>query len=288
MRNEYRSRPLGLVLMVALVALAFSSCGERMVNENGATKLQIPVSTELTIARPMAAVDLYRLTVTDNEADSILTIVSLALNRSVLEGTLEDLPAGRLLTFLVEAVDSETGTVIYRGSATTIVVAGKTITLDIPLGPVVPLQRFTPRFVELRIDSSFVLDTWIENVDSLFGISFRVIWPDLLSLRIDSAQAGNDVSSPGIIFFAQPGAGSYHTFSITQTSAGETIVDADGRTHLARIYFTVEDFARVLPGTVQIEVQPTGLTGVDSTVMPVGDVYIDDCTLQFPPPVNLR
>ncbi len=288
MRKENRFLVIGVLLLVIMLALTWSGCSDRLVNEKQETGLQIPLSAELLAARSLAAADLYRLTVTDNADDSVLALVPLTLNQSVLEGTVDELPAGRPLTFLVEAVESETGVVIYQGSATAIVVANQTITLDIPLGPVVPLQRFTPRHVELRLDSSFVLDTWIENVDSLFGISFRVIWPDLSTLRVDSARAGDDVASPNIIFFAQEGTGSFHTFSITQTGPGETIVDASGQAHLARIFFTLEDFTRALPGTTQIEVQPTGLTGVDSTVIPVGDVYTDDCTLQIPPPVNLR
>jgi len=268
------------VLLLAAVGLMAWGCSDRLVDEAEEMSVQIPLSAELLAAKPMVAADEFQLTVTDHAADSVLAQVSLALNRTVLEGSVEDLPAGRPLTFLVEAMDSENGVVIYRGSATAIVAANKTITLNIPLAPVVPLLRFTPRFVQLHTDSSFVLDTWVENVDSLFGISFRVLWPVDFPLRVDSAQAGADVNSPGIIFFAQPGAGSYHTFSVTQTGAGEAIVGPTGKAHLARVYFTVEDPASVWDSRIGILLEPTGLTGVDSTIIPIEDIYADDCTLE--------
>jgi hypothetical protein len=179
----------------------------------------------------------------------------------------------------VEAVDSETGVVIYSGAAVAMVVADETITLNIPLHPVVPLQRFIPRYVQLLDDSTFVLDTRIDNVDSLYGISFRVWWPDGFPMRVDSARPGDDVNSPSIIFFAQPGAGPYHTFSITHTNTGQMIVDTSGAAHLASVFFTVEDFFSVMSTRINITLEPTGLTGVDSTVIPLGDVYTDDCML---------
>ncbi len=281
MRKENRFLVVGVLLLVIMLALTWSGCSDRLVNEKQETGLQIPLSAELLAARSLAVADLYRLTVTDNADDSVLALVPLTLNQSVLEGTVEELPAGRPLTFLVEAVESETGVVIYQGSATAIVVANQTITLDIPLGPVVPLLRYLPRSVQLTTDSSFVLDAWIQNVDSLFGISFRVIWPDVFPLRVDSAQPGNDVASPNIIFFAQEGTGAFHTFSITQTGPGETIVDSTGQAHLAKVFFTVEDVTAVPPGARRIEVEPTGLTGVDSTIIPIADIYTDDCTLEI-------
>jgi len=278
-RKINSSTTISIFLLIGLVALAWTGCGKRLVNEEATTRLQIPLSAELMAAKSLAAADLYRLTITDETADSVLALVSLTRNQAVLEGLVEDLPAGRTLSFLVEAVESETGVVIYQGSATAIVVADQTITLDIPLGPVVPLQRLTPMCVPLVTDSSFVLDTRIHNVDSLFGISFRVHWPVDFPLRVDSAQPGDDVSSPNIIFFAQEGTGAFYTFSITQTGAGETLVDASGQAHLAKVFFTVQDFANAPAGTFPIEVEPTGLTGVDSTIIPLGDIYTDDCTL---------
>lgn len=267
---------------IALVIVSIlPGCSDRLVNDSGAANFRIPLSAELVASKVMAAADLFRLTVTDPETDSLIAEISLIQHQAVLEGTVEDLPAGRPLDFLVEAMESAAETVIYQGSATTIVEANTTTTLHIPLYPVVPLQRFKPRFAQLLSDSSFVLDTWVENVDSLYGISFRILWPSGFSLTVDSTKAGDDVSSPGVIFFSQPVGDSIYTFSITQTGAGATLVDATGRAHLARAFCTVRNFTAAQPGRIQIEVEPTGLTGVDSTVIPLGSVYADDFTLDL-------
>lgn len=280
MRKANLPAAVTLILLFIIVAVVWSSCSERLVDDSDKVNLKIPLGAGLLAAKSLAAADLYRLTVTDNAGDSVLIQTQLVRSGSLLVGSVEDLPAGKPLTFLIEAEESETGTIIYTGSAVAIVVADETITLDIPLSPVVPLLRFVPSYVQLLDDSTFVLDTRIYNLDSLFGISFRMWWPAGFPLRIDSAQPGGDVNSPSIIFFAQPGTGPHHTFSITQTGAGEAIVDSTGAAHLARIFCTVEDFFSVMSSRVDITLEPTGLTGVDSTTIPLGILYTDDCALE--------
>jgi len=213
----------------------------------------------------------------------------LALEGNRLVGEIGPLTANQVLRFTVEAAESETHTVLYRGTAIAKVQPYRATVLTIDLQPVAPLVKFTPSYLETAPGLRFSVDTRLFNLTSAYGVSYRVTWATPLGLVVDSVVPNPAIENDTtVIFFAQPGGGtapdSYYAFSITETDTTSVIVDPAGDLDMVRLYFRLP-LMYAGPAAFELSLEVTSLTENQNgqiVDLPVGTLYIDDCRVEIP------
>ena len=266
MKKLHRHKHLGCFLGVVLAILILSGCSQKTINDDAAPSIALYM--KVTEPALIESVTQFFLIVTGPGMDSIQTELTLSGGR--LEGEV-DVPAGRKRKFEIRALD-ESGSVIYRGSATVDVEPGVTIELTINLYPVVPLVKLSPRFQEVDPNSPCSVDVKVFRIRDLYGISFRIHYDGLL-VYPDSAVLASDLDPNVIMLTPQNDPDLYiYATGITQTDQESPIVDENGYAILARVFFTSN---RDASGTAQLTIEATELRKPNGDYISLDSVYTD-------------
>jgi len=271
MKMSYRNSCLGCLLVVSLAILVIAGCSQKVVNEDPAPS--IALSMKVTEPALIELVSQFRLIVTGPDMDRIDT--SLALQDGYLVGRIE-VPAGDDRHFTALALD-ETDRIIYRGDTVINVRAGTTIELTMYLYPQVPLIKLSPRYQQVNINSPFFVDVKVYEIDSLYGITFRVYYEGLL-VNPDSAKPADTR------WYLSDSINTDSNFYEIYVSAGDQvnpIVDDSGNATLARVYFT-SGYGIEIATTTELIVEPTYLFGPRDTI-PVNSIYSDRSLVEILP-----
>jgi hypothetical protein len=269
MKSQQRISCGQILLAVGLIAFFIGGCSQKSVNvDNTPTVL---LGMKVTEPGLLQFVDEFRLIVTGPGMARIET--SLEYNDGYLEGEIQ-VPAGKDRIFTVLALDAPSQDTIYRGDDTLDIAAGAVIPLTINLYPQVDLIKLSPRFKRVDANSAFTEDVKVFNIDSLYGISFRILFDNAGVVLPDSAIAGN----PNVLFLDTLDSGSgFYAFGITQIDSTTPLVNAQGNATLARIYF--QSFQpEVDVDTAEFQIEVTGLTKIVAGApinVSFADVYTD-------------
>ncbi len=248
----------------------------------------LSISINLSDASPklLAAVNQYQVIVVDPAASETLAVSPLTLNSSGnITGQFDNLPTGIVLEFTAQAIDAQLG-LIFSGTTNAILEPGVNNNVFINLSPVVPLMKFTPRRTEIvgTDTSSHSFDIKIFNVDSLYGVSFRVRY-DSNYFRAVNATLDSSQNASSVIFFqfdSSDVVGPYKAITVTGIDPANGIVDANGDGVLANVRFVLaKPFA--LADSTFLQLEPTGMTRQDGSNIPIGNLYRDDAFVRITP-----
>jgi hypothetical protein len=186
---------LALVILMTLPALLIVGCSDSAVDD--------PVA----MARISITSSIGGLALGGNVAQVILEISgndfeSLSMELELVEGeatAVVEVPYGADRHFRMSAYD-EDGTLLYRGEKTTAVVAGAPTIVDIILLPQVSMLRAAPSYQQVLLEEQDTMWIIIHDIDSLFGLSFRVVY-DTALLEINSVMPGGFLNDGETIFF---------------------------------------------------------------------------------------
>lgn len=258
-----------IFLAVSLIALFIGGCSQKSVNyDNTPTVL---LSMKVTEPGLLQFVDEFRLIVTGPDMDRIET--SLEYIDGFLEGEVQ-VPAGNNRIFTALALDAASQVIIYRGEDTIDIAADAVVNLTINLYPQVDLIKLSPRFRSVDANSIFTEDVKVFNIDSLYGISFRIHFDSGGVALPDSAIAGNSnlIFLDTLVFDS-----GYYAFAISQSDQLTPIVNAQGNATLVRVYFHSLQ-PQIDVDTAEFQIEVTGLTkivGGAPVDVAFADVYTD-------------
>ncbi len=277
-----------LTAIVTAITFFMFGCESKIVNPSKNYPM-LSLNIDITDASPklLAAVDQYRIIVVDPATSDTLADSSLTLNSAgFIVGQIDSLPTGIVLAFTALAIDAQLG-LIFSGTTNAILEPGVNNNVFINLSPVVPLMKFSPRRTEIvgtDTISAHSLDIKIFNVDSLYGISFRVHY-DSNYFRAVNAKLDSSQNASSVIFFqfdSSDVAGRYKAITVTGTDPAIGIVDANGDGVLANLSFVlVKRF--VLADSTIIRFEPTGMTHQNTFPIPTNILYKDDALVRITP-----
>ena len=270
------SRLLATGLVLALVAtVVLSGCSERSTDSRSGGS-PVALSLNLTSSEMAHLVSEFRVIVTGpNIVDSIVR--PLVWSGPYVEGDIT-VPSGRSRRFVVEAMDS-VGTVIYRGQQVADLPPGAVVPLIVNLYPVVSLVRTLPRELTVASDIVFALPVRVYNIDSLYGVSMRIMWDNAV-VQADSAHLSLAIAGMGdVILFDRLNADSnYYAVSVTPTDQTTPIVNGEGDADLVTVFFST-----VAPtdnnGSARITLDVTGLSKPSGDSIPTGTVVEEGTSL---------
>lgn len=272
---------------IPATALLMFACESKIVAPPDKQPM-LSINIDVSDASPklLAAVDQYQVIVIETSIDSILVTAPLTLNTAgMITGTIDSLPADVDLLFTAEARDMLTG-LIFSGSANAVLDAEIVNNVLINLSPVVPLMKYTPRYMDIvgTDTSAHRFDVKIFNVDSLYGISFRVRYDPnyliALNATLDASQ-----NPANVLFFqfdSSDANGSYKAITVTETNLTRSIVDSNGDGVLCNVNFVLERPFTLADSTFLI-IEPTGMTHQNQSNIPTGILYNDDAFVRISP-----
>jgi hypothetical protein len=155
------------------ITIATSLSGLEMAGSITSVTLEVSGSDFETITR--------ELTFTDGEASTVLEI-----------------PFGANRHFLMLAYGAE-NVVLYRGETSVDIIAGAPTIVDILLEPQVKMMRISPAFQQTAVGDSDTLNVNINDIDSLFGVAFRLVY-DTSIIEISSVSAGGFLNPNALLF----------------------------------------------------------------------------------------
>jgi len=276
------------VLITASILMVLG-CESKIVSPpKNQTSLAVRIDISDASPKLLAAVDSFQVIVVDPAISETLAVSPLTLDTTgFIVGQIDTLPAGINLEFTAQAFDMQVG-LIFGGTANSVLEPEVVNNVFIFLSPVVPLMKFTPRHFDITgtDTSAHTFDVKIFNVDSLFGVSFRVRYDPnyliTLNATLDQSQGPS-----GVIFFeadSSDAVGPYKaiTVSETDTTRARAIVNVGGDAVLCNIRFVLERPFTLADSTL-IQIEPTGMTHQNGTFIPTGILYSDDALVRITP-----
>jgi hypothetical protein len=274
---------------VAVFMTAVLGCSSR-IYDNSKNEPVLTVSINLSDASPklLAAVDQFQVIVIDVAENDTVAVRPLLFNDStfMIEGQIDTLPAEIDLLFIAEARDFSKG-LIFRGSTNAILVPDIVNNVTIDLSPVVPLMKSTPRYnLLLGTDqSTHTIDIKLFNVDSLYGVSFRLFY-DPTYVILTGARLDTSLNPTSVIFFQNDAVDSlgrsYKAITISNTIQNVPIVGSDSDVVLTNIDFILEQ-TFITPETTLITIEPTGMTHANQSTISPSILYIDETVVEITP-----
>ncbi len=273
--------------LVFTAALLMFACESKIVAPPD-KKPMLSVSIDVSDASPklLAAVDQYQVIVIETSVNDTLVTAPLTLNaQGFITGQIDSLPTEVDLQFTAEARDQQIG-LIFSGSTNAILEADIVNNVFIDLSPVVPLMKFTPRHLDIvgTDTAAHTFDVKIFNVDSLYGVSFRVRY-DAFYLRVLNAKLDTSQNATQTLFFqfdSVDANGPYKAITVTGINPANGIVDANGDGVLCNIDLALgQTFA--LPDSTLLQIEPTGMFHQNQSAIPTGILYNDDAFVRISP-----
>ena len=276
-----------IVVLAAALVLVIGCESKITAPPHSGTSLSLKFDIADASPKLIAAIDQFRVTVFDPAVPETVVVSQLTFDpNGFIVGQIDSLPAEINLVFTAEALDMQASTVIFRGSANATLVADVVNDVLIELSPVVPLMKLTPRFHNiLSADTATqIFDVKIFNVDSLYGVSFRVRYDQTYLIAV-SATLDSNYNPSEVIFFESDQFdtfGPFKVISITETDSTRALVDANGDAVLCNIGFVLEQQFPAAESTY-ITIEPTGMTHQNRSLIPVGILYNDDAFVRITP-----
>jgi hypothetical protein len=263
------NHPLKVLLYLSLMFSVIVGCSRNMPTAPRNTKL-VPVTFRVSLEQSykLGSISYLLLTVTAADMDPMQK--TIAIHDSTFEDTLV-VPAGTVeRQFKLEAKSSG-GRTLYSGSASAMVEAGKTNTINIEMLPAVLMLKMTPRYQQVNVDNTFNLSVEIYNVDSLFGVSFRIEFDNsrLQYLGASLPSPTGILGEPDAVIFFDTSGTNYVAVSITRMYP-DTMVSGNGA--LAQLRFRA-----ISPGTANLNFTSNTLRLVEKSGQSIPG--FDDCVL---------
>jgi hypothetical protein len=275
--NDGRLTKLVIFITGVLIFGILSGCSEKIVNSDNGQQVAITVDIRHPSSSILALATEFALTVENSSGEAVIPETFLEVNGAIVEGVIDSLPAGRELRFIIEARD-QAGTIYYRGETSTVLLEDQVNTVNLSLSPVVPLVKFTPRYLTLAADSLFQVDISAFNIPDLYGIAYTVTWNDIY-LFVDSVVMPETLPADIIAFDSAGINGQEHRVGITNTIQGQPIVDASGDAALSTFYFN-QSRIEPPPQITTLTVQVTAITLTTQRSFTIDDIYLDDCVIE--------
>ncbi len=183
-----------LTLIAVALLLALVGCSKQPPNAGGSQPMVISaLAKDLGIGSNVTRVT---LTVTADDMETITAEAALSEGEAVF--TLE-VTIGEDRLFTMVAFD-EDDVELYRGQRTIDVLGGQINELIIDLEPQVPMIKVTPIYRRVNTIENVFVQVRAYNIDSLFGVSFRLEFDSTL-LSIESSEAGDFFEGSDPIYF---------------------------------------------------------------------------------------
>lgn len=273
--------------LISATALLLFACASKIVAPPDKEPM-LSVSFDISDASPklLAVVDQFQVIVVETSIDSILVTAPLTLNSAgLITGTIDSIPTDVDLLFTAEARDTQAG-LIFSGSTNAVLTGGRVNSVLINLSPVVPLMKYTPRHMDIigTDTSAHKFDVKIFNVDSLYGVSFRLRYDPnyLIALNATLDTGYNPLDVVMFEFDSSDANGPYKAITITETNLTRSIVDSSGDGVLCNVNFVLERPFTVADSTYLI-IEPTGMTHQNQSTIPTGILYNDDAFVRITP-----
>ncbi len=262
--------------VVLLSAVCFLSCSNSVSEQGWTVEVSMNIFTQSS-SMLVQEIDTVRLRVYAADLDTIVEFLPVV--KGVVSASL-DIPAGTGRIFEMHAYDSydPPGRLIYAGADT--VTIGQEIgqEVTIVLRPQILLMRLSPRYQELQVNASGEIDVWIFEVDSLFGVAFRLIY-DESNIRIDSSRIGNFLGNEITSYAGFDDEENLYVVSMVRHGQDGVGTGISGDGWLATIYFTA-----LMPGVAEIALEIASdralckpdLTPVDR----IEDLVLDGATVE--------
>jgi hypothetical protein len=177
MKRITENRLIVLVGCCLLALIAFG-CSEKTVNNGpGDDDVVIDLDLQAAPAESMALVDIWLLTVSGPDMDTVVAELRLVDFRYVT-GQIE-VPVGEKRRFVLEGLMGNVvsaARVIYRGSTVAPVRPGVVTTLNIVLHPVAAMVTITPVFSEVAPGGTLNLAVKVHNVPGVVSFRSGMYW----------------------------------------------------------------------------------------------------------------
>ncbi len=223
------------VLVVLLIGLALlAGCAKKIVgNQEVGVRFEIPTEGVIS-AKLLTSIDRFEITV-EGEGIEERLIFPLVLENGFVTGEIE-VPSGPRRLFTLKAIGFK-GETIYLGISIVDVFAGRTVVVDIPLVPLVPILTMTPRYQRVEMNNNFVVDFVLHNVQDVSYISFEFESTNgpFNSFPL-SGTAGRDIDTTIATFGYGNGEIGPHVWISSRNQFGD-ITSPTGTTHLATMEF---------------------------------------------------
>ncbi|MBD3332924.1 hypothetical protein GF356_08735 [candidate division GN15 bacterium] len=199
---------------------------------------------------------------------------------------IDSLPAAERLLFVMTAWDAETLEIpLYADTVFVTLIPEELNPVNMTLVPVQPMLRVRPRFHSQTTTNTFALEVRVDNIPSLYGLSFRVYYDSFL-MSIDSVSSllagAEDLIVARQIDSAFTGQGAW-AIGATATPSSGAIVDGSGGGGLVRLHCrAVIQQPWEVTDTARVWLEVTDGVYADSTSLPIQSVYTDDGLVEFP------
>jgi hypothetical protein len=244
-------RNLISLLTVILIVASIAGCGSRTTDPGNSQLVEF--STSLKQLGMSGNITRVLLEVSGSGFSTIST--DLSITQGVVHAEVE-VPYGTGRIFALTAYAGTTA--LYHGTDTADVSTGSVTEVSIYMRPQVPMIRITPTYTKVvGVGQESTLQVEVFNVDSLFGLSFR-LETDTSVIRFDGADAGTFLGGPETtLFFAFP----YRNYLAAAYTMRGLDGQPDGMTG-SGLVATVRFYAKVV-GTAPVTFVPANLLLID-------------------------
>ncbi len=276
----YRTRKSRLILpvggLMVLLAALWLGCSDRPVDSGnkdaaGSLNLQMKLaSTELA-----DYIDSVRVTIVPSDRSGRI-VTTLAVIDGGYEGQIPEVPVGPAL-LIVEAIDANTGMVVYRDERTILVRSDQPTEAPMVLQPYGRLVRLSPRSITTSAGQE------VSTVAQLFRVpwpthtSFQVwfngnhVVPDSITPAVDTA----DVSVSGVLDpVGYPPR--YYAVTVTRGEAFAAAGEANELVDIARIWWTTLS-PNDVPATSVVRIDSLVLNDAEGGDYPTDSIFTDRC-----------
>ncbi len=261
------------ITTLSLLLLAFLGCSGNQPNSSG-TK-EIIISSLLKEYGLGANITSILLVISGEGFDTITRELEIVDGEATV---IVDVPLGEDRVFEMTAF-AEDDIALYRGSTVSDVLAGVTSEVNIKLEPLVPMVRVSPMFTQTDDNTQKTVRVLVHNVDSLFGVSFRLEY-DTNLVEVTAVSEGNLFTGQNPIFFTVQRPGYVAVAYSLRGNQEPQGVSADGSA-------AVITFAPRAVGTSFLRVPESTLSLIDwqGAALPrTGVLYIEEGEIQIDAP----
>jgi len=263
-------------LLLAAIVMALGGCSERSTN-NGRLPGggNIDLAMKITDASLTQAVNLYRLTVTARDMDTIRVDLEL-VNGHYVAGEVS-VPVGESRRFVLEGISSTTTggpLVLYRGETVVNVNPAEVLELQIVLRPVVPLAKLTPTYVETVSGTEFALEFKVFNMEpvnmiwAVFEYPIPAIEPAEVTL--------SELAGPDVAFQSELVYDAMMLAVIVSDTTGASLVDANGNASLLNISFSTRADVGTAPIRSWVSFWDIGALDMQENILDSSSIFTQD------------
>lgn len=273
-------KSFGLVLLfvaVFTVSLLLFGCSDNSVNPGDATVDNLNFKISVTSQGMLDVVSYFQVIITAIGRETM--IVPLVYKQGVISGTIDNVPAGFAVTFLVQGLDAG-GRVIYQGEDTVTIIPYMENSVNIQLTPYVSMIKFSPRYKQVIPGTPETLDIMAFNVIGLNQISFRIhseknmFYPDSMVLSPDLLELGNNLIFFDTLSYNPP----FYAMAFANGSDLQTMADANGDVTLGTLHFT-SPYPEALPDSEMVSIDSLTMYDVNGNFISSESVVRDQCFL---------